>query len=591
MVVGLVFASFAWAQQAATSRERVITLFQQAQTSEQAQDYANAADSYRSILKLDPGIAEVWSNLGIDLYRLQKDKEAIAAFDKAIALKPSLLAPQLFEGKAYLESGRPEKALEPLKRAYALAPGETQTLLALGDAFAKLHQFAPSIRVLRDAAKQDPDSEDVGSHLAVTYIEWATSIGIALKKSSGVYGKLLTDEDIATEHPDLAEGEFRKTIKSAPGIVEVRLALVRFLISNKPTAQSLQTARREMEAATQQAPRNPAVMGAAVRLAIAEGDFPQALAKLKSLSELDPAFTLASLDILTAGLPSSEAQEVSAQVHVAKEEPAASDSYSSQLSALDRIRSHRSLTAHEAAEYASAAWHLRSYQTALLQLSGRPTLTDEEKYWLFRTCMELGERELERTVSAHPDSLRSHLLLADLALQQNDLGAARSEYQAALKLGADNPDVWLLYVRFLETARDPGQALQEAKRGATQFPDSAGLNFEAGDLILLSQGDPADAAHYLERSIQADPRPTRPHVDLAEAYARLGRFNDAIKEMNLVSAADIDGTMHYQLAGWYRQTGHPELAAKALAECERIQQAKLVREKNFVSKLDQKDSR
>ncbi|MDR3738565.1 MAG: tetratricopeptide repeat protein [Terracidiphilus sp.] len=589
MVAGSVFASIACAAEQTASRQKIIDLFKQAQSAEQTHEYEKAVSFYQTILKLDSNIAEVWSNMGVDLYRLQRNTEAIKAFEKATALNPTLLAPYIFEGKAHLELGNAEQALKPLKRAYATAPGELETSLALSDAYAKLHQFASSIRVLRKAEKQAPDSEEVGGRLAVTYIEWAESENIEIKKSNGMYRQLLSNEEFAVEHPELAPGEFQKTIESSPDFLEARLALVRFLLSNKPTEQDLQQASQQLKVAREQAPKNLAVMGAGVRLSIAKGDYSQATAELNSLAALDPAFTLENLDTLIAGLPPDVAQEVSAHVRSAGQAPPALDSYSWQLSALDRIRSRRNLTARESAEYASAAWHLGRVEEAMSELLTRPTLTDEERYWQLGTCVELGKRELERTVNAHPDSLRSHLLLANLALQQNNLDAARTEYTSALKLAPDNPDVLLLYVLFLEAARDPGQAFQEAKQGAARFPSSAGLNFEAGELLLLSQQDPADAAYFLERSVLADSSSIKHHVELAKAYAALARFDDAIREMNIAADKDTDGTMHYQLAQWYRRTEQPKEAAKALAECEHIKRMKLQREQNLVSKSVQQN--
>jgi len=49
-------------------------------------------------------------------------------------------------------------------------------------------------------------------------------------------------------------------------------------------------------------------------------------------------------------------------------------------------------------------------------------------------CSELGKQTLEKTLDTHPNSLRAHLLLADLALQQDEFSRAREEYQAAVAL-------------------------------------------------------------------------------------------------------------------------------------------------------------
>ncbi len=569
---------------------RVIELFQKAQQAEQSADYAKAAGLYREIVALDPQIAEVWSNLGMALYHSRKDSEAVSAFQRAAALKPSLLAPHLFEGEAYLDMGNAQKAIVPLKTALAMAPGQLETILALSDAYAAEHQFAASIHMLLNAEKQSPESEDIGCRLAVTYLEWATSIGAGLRDSPTLYGRILSDEKLAAEAPERAEPEFLKTVDSAPDSIEARLALANFLMRNPSSAVDLQASAEQINAASKRMPGNEDVLAARVRLAIAEKDYSLAVEKLKVLLATDQPYVLTNLNTLTAGLLPDLKQQISSQAQMpASPRAATAESYSSRMLVLEQIKSRRRLTEPEAVEYASAAWHLHEYDRALSSLIEQPHQSAAAQYWEFRACVSLGEMSLERTVDAHPESVRSHLLLADLAVQQNNFTTAQTEYQAAVALQPDNAEIRLPYIRFLEIAHELPQALAEAKQDAARFPTNAELNFQAGDLTLLSQGDTASAIQYLLRSIQEDPKPVKPHVDLADAYAQLNRIGDAIREINLVLSADDDGTMHYRLARWYRETGHPDEAGKALEACEKIKQEKLEREQNFVSKLMQKE--
>jgi tetratricopeptide (TPR) repeat protein len=170
------------------------------------------------------------------------------------------------------------------------------------------------------------------------------------------------------------------------------------------------------------------------------------------------------------------------------------------------------------------------------------------------------------------------LLLADCAIQQNNFNAARSEYEAALSLNPHDPDIRLLNVRLLETSQEDRRALQEAERGVVEFPSDAGLNFEAGELMLRSSGDAEAAAKYLERALKTDERLVRARTDLADAYAQLQKYDDAIREINQIADTDEDGALHYRLARWYRQTGHPDEAATALALCKRIKEQKYRRD-------------
>jgi tetratricopeptide (TPR) repeat protein len=581
----LLFAGAGSLAQSADLRDRIVELFGHAQADEQAQDYAGAVSQYREILKLSPEIAEVWSNLGADLFRLQRESEAIAAFEHAALLKPSLLAPHLFTGKAYLDQGQPQEAIAPLKKALALAPDEPEVMLALSDAYSQTEQFGAAVRLLQKAIQRSAGSEEALSRLAATYLEWAKNTGSSLRLSSSVYGRLITDQKRAIEHPDVVEAELSDTVASAPALLEARLDLVDFLLTHRSDPKSLEKSGQLIDAGLQNQPHNPSLLAASVRLSIAQHDEADTAAKIEALGRIDPDFAVVNLDTLTEGLSASLKLLASDRIRAkAPSQISQPGSYSSRLSQLQRAQAQRALSATESGEYASAAWHLHRYRDSLDELAGRPQLSDAEKYWLFRTCAELGKQVLQQTVASHPDSVRTHLLLADFAVQQGQMQTARTEYQAALALRPNDPEIVLLYIRFLETAGELKEATETAERAAAASPGHAGLSFEAGHLILLSGGDMASAARFLQQSIDADPRPFEPHVDLAKVLAEQGRLDEAVREMNLAINHDEDGSMHFLLSRWYRQLGRADDASKAMETCQKIKLAKLQMETRSVSK-------
>lgn len=558
---------------------RIVTLFEQAQQAEQAGNMSNAAVAYRKIVSLDPNIAEVWSNLGMALYRQDQLKESVVAFDRAANLKPALLAPHVYAGMAYLKLGEAEKALSSLKLALAIDPNQPEATLALSEAYAKKRQFGAAVQLLRRALERDPDSESLGSNLAVTYLDWAKDAGSALRRSPSVYGRLLTATIHAATGAASAEHDFRDVVDFAPNSTEARLTLARFLMDNHPTPETLKASGEQITAAKRISPDNPDVTATAVRLAVTQNELSRAESLLQTLASEDAAFTLANLDALAPGIPADSVLEIKQTASsMAAQTSAIPNSYSAKYAALGRIRSKRSLTAAEGAEFASAAWHLHRYEEALAELTHQHRTDPESLYWVFRTCKSLGREVLERTVSAHPDSGPSHLLLADFAIQREDYKEAKAEYQTALALRPQDPEIMLMYVRMLETAREGQQAQEEATHDATEFPLHAGLNFEAGELMLRSASDAEAAVKYLKRALETDPGMVRARVDLADAYAQLQRLDDAIREVERIAGTDDDGTLHYRLARWYRQTGRGQEAAKALESCKRIKEQKLKKE-------------
>lgn len=58
------------------------------------QRYAAALDLYRTLVELRPGSAQAHSNLGVTLFYLDRDDEAIGSFEHALSLDPDLETPR-----------------------------------------------------------------------------------------------------------------------------------------------------------------------------------------------------------------------------------------------------------------------------------------------------------------------------------------------------------------------------------------------------------------------------------------------------------------------------------------------------------------
>ena len=155
-----VLAVFLWVIAAAFSQDpspekqaRIVPLFRQARQAEQQRDFQQAARLYDKILAIDPNLAEVWNNKGLVLYQLDRHREALPAFARAVALKPELINPYLFLGIEYLKLGEPQKAVSPLRRVLALQPYHPQASYELAHAYTELEEFEPAIELyspLRD---------------------------------------------------------------------------------------------------------------------------------------------------------------------------------------------------------------------------------------------------------------------------------------------------------------------------------------------------------------------------------------------------------------------------------------------------------
>ena len=143
--------------------------FQAAHEAERAKDLPTAVSEYRAALKLKPQIAEAWVNLGLDLYVMKKDDEAIVAFQQALKRKPELLGANLFLGMAYLRATQYEKAIVPLKKVTSLYPKELKAYINLSYAYQETGRIEESARILEKANELFPNNTEVLYNLGKSY--------------------------------------------------------------------------------------------------------------------------------------------------------------------------------------------------------------------------------------------------------------------------------------------------------------------------------------------------------------------------------------------------------------------------------------
>ena len=145
--------------------------FRAARESEKEKDFQKAVTEYRETLKLKPEVAEIWFNMGLDLYLLESNPEAIAAFQQALKRKPTLPGANLFLGMAYLRSNQYEAAIPPLKKSLIQNPKELRAYTNLSVAFLELGREEEAAKVLQQAKEHFPLNTEVLYSLGRTYMK------------------------------------------------------------------------------------------------------------------------------------------------------------------------------------------------------------------------------------------------------------------------------------------------------------------------------------------------------------------------------------------------------------------------------------
>ena len=104
----------------------------------EAGDFKGAIDAYLQSIKMEPGSAEIYLNLGHAYLKLQKDSDAVKAFKQSLKLNPDQPETQYGLGLAAFRTKRFEEAANAFKKATILSPGMAKAHFGLSLAYQEL---------------------------------------------------------------------------------------------------------------------------------------------------------------------------------------------------------------------------------------------------------------------------------------------------------------------------------------------------------------------------------------------------------------------------------------------------------------------
>lgn len=179
-----------------------------AQAAMEKKDYAAAAQSYEQFLAKRPDDANAHFQLGYAYTGLQRLADARKQYELAIAIDSKMGPAYLNLGLTLLDS-EPRAAVEPLKKAVELMPGEAKPKYLLGAAYERTGDAGRALEQYRAAEQLDPKNADL--HVAL--------------------GRML----LASKRPVEAEAEFRTAVQSQAESAPAHLGLIRALTVQKKT--------------------------------------------------------------------------------------------------------------------------------------------------------------------------------------------------------------------------------------------------------------------------------------------------------------------------------------------------------------------
>ncbi len=611
-LVAMLSSMAMWAIQAGTT-DILTPLLVEAQQAQARSDFFAAANCYRRAVKVSPGTAELWADLGLMEHQLGKHSEAVRDFSQAARLNPSLLVPQLFLGIENLEMKHPEAAIPFLQRAEKLNPSDLEAALTLGRAFAALGRGDRASDEYSKVVDLMPNNGDAWFELGTSYLQQVDADARTMTgtyKDSG-YVKMRAGESFAEQGKLVqALSAYKSALSSAsapPSCAHAGYGLVLLRQKRIPEAE----AEFDLELHSQSG--CPLTRIGIAALQSAKSDTEGTLRDLVNIWQADPGFLRENLPLLREELVDEQrekllslvksrqpGEEIQAGLEAAMESQLQQDEPS--LPALSEERSKNPESVHEpmpatlkdserfyfSGQYgkcseslkgrlnglpsnalgllASCAFYAGDYKTASLaarRLAANPATRPVGLYWESKADQKLAVAALARAGEIDGDSPRMHILLGDVYRQKRKWEASEKEYQRALNLEPKSQSARLgLAISLFADGKSEG-AYAEDKTLLESNPEDPEANMLAGE-ILVQRNLYAEAEPYLNKSRGAKPEfIPRLHALLGEVYSATDRTSAALVEFKLGLVDDVDGSIHYRIARLYQRMGDKTAADEA----------------------------
>jgi len=596
--------------------------------------YEEAARHYQKFLSTQPALAlspaliEVRTRLANAEFLLHRYRESLEAlqpfpFDEAEGRAQAAIPVHawLVRGLDYLDLNDLPEAIRSLRQSLALSPDSGTARLALGDALARNGQPEEAADTYRDQLRRTPGVGEAWYKLGLVYTGLAQKTAASLDGERGrtALPVLLTAEQLQDrgDYWGAAQKLFPAVHGSASGSAGVQPAFLPGLHAELGTALLHLgypgAAGREFKAELSQNPESlPALLGA-VEVDALEARWDEAFGIFERLMELyprelrlrlesppparlseawkqgrialparlagSPAGKLLSLWLGSDGLESQPRLDPAET----KCDPAPHDELSPGLwigeacaAQLNRkLGSEAKLSESQTTRLIELEYRLQEYERS--QDRARSLLRSVPhnawaQYWLSKDYSALAGQAFAKLAELSPDSARVHEIVAQHDADQNQLSAARREYEIALRLAPDLPDLHLGLGTVCWMAGDWTRAEAELEKTLELSPGSPVASYQLGD-SYVQQHQWQQAVDPLRRALADPDVERRARLDLAKAEAELGQTTAAIQDLLLLVPSDRDGEVHYRLAALYRKIGDSAKAQAALEASEGLRKA------------------
>ncbi len=282
--------------QAQAPRDRLEQLNTEAQAALGRNDFLAAEKAFREIAKLEPGLAEVHSNLGFTLYMQNRPREAVPSLLKALELKPSLDSAKGLLGLCHFRLHQFQKCLDILQSLPSETSNQPIFIQHMAIALIQLKEYEKAIPVLDRWLEQEPRNSDAHYYKGQAALMLSVQTFNDLKRVDPDSYRLrqLQAELLAEQgHLEPAIGEYQKVIGSHPDVVGLHFALGKLYWAN----MRLDEALAEFEAEVKLSPDDPDTNYFLGNIYLNKNDLPSAEARLRKAIEVNPGLVDAHFDL------------------------------------------------------------------------------------------------------------------------------------------------------------------------------------------------------------------------------------------------------------------------------------------------------
>jgi tetratricopeptide (TPR) repeat protein len=606
------------------------SLVAEARQAQGVHDYAAAEKAYQQAVKIEPNMAELWSNLGLMQQETGDIASAIPSFQQANRLNPSLFVPNLFLGNDYLRTGKAPEAIPFLIKAERTNKSDPQAALALGHAYYATRKFSPATQEFARATVLDPKLGAAWFALGIAHLDLVEEEARSMTGEAphSPYAQALYAESLEKQARfNEAAIVYRKLLASQPQPPCLHSALGFSLLRHHDPAG----AANEFAAERAAHPECGLALLGQARIAIDSGDNEKALKLLEELWGRDHNYFVSNAGVLLEGLPDNAASAVGA--YFSQQTAGASDLHDALLAAFDggghapddqlgrtdlrQAGAPVSAVRRTAEEYYAAGEFERCAQrldpaldakraeklrllaacaffagnseraiAAATALEALQPHSAEALYWSIQAHKRLALESLARFQQLESNSARSHVLLGDIYNQLDRYDDAQAEYSKALDIAPGDPAATLGLALAYLSNNNVEKAMETARAGLELNPQDPELNLIVAETMVATRQF-AGAEPYLMKSLNVKPQMLgHVHALMGKVDAETGRTKDAIDQLKLGESSDEDGSVHYLLARLYRQTGDTKDATAAFDQVKTIKQQRLDRSMKTIEDPD-----